>query len=293
MKEKEELLLYQSIKEHDFDLFLKTLGYHDLKWLNSVVPGYVFDLTTPLELAIEVCNQPVVTKILSMGGDPSFYLHTAIVNGNSNIVKILFDAGAKISFDTGAEIEDVVDLLSEAAKWGNLEILKLIIENGGDLNSYNDWMVGHPLVSAIANGHIHIYEYLIGIDTDQKDTLNIVALHETAREGNIKALKFLINKGIDVNSTHHLLEACTPLMVAVVSRKWDIVDYLISVGANVDLQDNFGVTALMRATSHNSMILVKKLIAAGANKNLKDVNGKIALDFAIERRDKILVKLLK
>lgn len=78
MKKQIQLLLYQSIEEHDFDLFTKIVGDRDLKWLNSVRFGDVFDISTPLEVAIEMSNQPVVVKILEMGDTPS-YLDVAII----------------------------------------------------------------------------------------------------------------------------------------------------------------------------------------------------------------------
>jgi ankyrin repeat protein len=296
MKKQQELLLYQAIEEHDFDLFLKTIGDHDLQWLNSVLYGDIFDIITPLELAIEVSNQPVVVKILSMGEDPSSYINTAIVAGDVNVVKLLFDAGAKV--------EDAQESLYLAGKGGNLEILKFLIDSGVDFNNcdeqttFTDWVSFHPLVITIAYGHLHVYEYLTKFNNvDEIEILNTVALHEVARRGNIEALQLLLDRGIDVNSTHYLLEGYnagyTALMSAVSTTQLQMIEYLISVGAGVNLQDDVGQTALMIAVNHGSMILVKKLLATGAYKDLKDCNGNIALDLAINRQDKILVKLLK
>ena len=294
MKKQQELLLYQSIEKHDFDLFLKIIGDRDLKWLNSVLGSDIFDITTPLEFAIEVNNQPVVASILSMVEEPSSYLDTGIVAGDLDIVKLLFGAGAKI--------EDAQESLYLAAKGGNLEILKILIDNGAKFNScdeatiFAEWGFGHPLVVAVAHSHIHIYEYLTSFNIDELEILNTVALHEVARGGNIEALQFLLDRGIDVNSTHYLLEGydagCTALMAAVSSTQVSMIEYLLSVGADVNLQDDIGQTALMIAVNHSSMILVKKLLAAGANKDLKDCNGSTSLDLAVNRQDKILVRLL-
>ncbi|WP_295621612.1 ankyrin repeat domain-containing protein [Chamaesiphon sp. GL140_3_metabinner_50] len=263
MKESEELLLYQSIEERDFELFTQLVKGRDLQWLNSVTCGDIFDITSPLEFAIESDNQPAVVKILSMGETPSF-LDMAVRVGNINILKLLFDAGS--------EIEDDHELLSQAASSGNLEIMKLLIQSGVDINSYDleDEFFVHPLVIAIAHGHIHLYEYLLSLSMKQQEILNVTCLQEAARVGNIKSLQFLLDRSIDINSTHHLLLGNTALIAAVGANQWQMVDYLIGGGADVNLQDFYGQTALMSAVSHSSMTLVKKLLAAGANRGLPD-----------------------
>jgi uncharacterized protein len=286
MKESEELLLYQSIENRDFELFTQLVKDRDLQWLNSAICGDVFDITSPLEFAIESGNQPAVVKILSMGETPSF-LDVAVIVGNISILKLLFEAGA--------EIEDNHELLFQAARSGNLEIVKLLIQNGVDVNSYDleDEFLVHPLVIAIAHGHVHLYEYLLSLSTAQQEILNITCLQEAARVGNIKSLQFLLDRNIDINSTHHLLLGNTALIAAVSANQWQMVDYLIGGGADVNLQDFEGQTALMSAVSHSSMTLVKKLLAAGANRGLSNAQGNTARDLAIERQDRLLIKLLQ
>jgi ankyrin repeat protein len=106
-------------------------------------------------------------------------------------------------------------------------------------------------------------------------------------------LKFLIDRGIDVNSTHHLLKGSTALIAAVQSNQWNMVDYLITANADVNQQDADGITALMYAVIYCSMTLSKKLLLAEAAKELKDNNGNTALDLAVDRQDKVLIKLLE
>jgi ankyrin repeat protein len=54
---------------------------------------------------------------------------------------------------------------------------------------------------------------------------------------------------------------------------------LIERGADVNLQDSDGNTALMEAVLMDSEAVVRKLLESGADKTLKNSNGRSALDF--------------
>lgn len=58
------------------------------------------------------------------------------------------------------------------------------------------------------------------------------------------------------------------------------VRHLIQSGAHVNTQDRFGVTPLMQAVIGNNSATVNVLIAAGADLNLRNVRGDTALDIA-------------
>lgn len=58
------------------------------------------------------------------------------------------------------------------------------------------------------------------------------------------------------------------------------VRHLIESGAHVNAQDRFGVTPLMQAVIGNNAAVVSVLMAAGADLNLRNVRGDTALDIA-------------
>jgi Ankyrin repeats (many copies)/Ankyrin repeats (3 copies) len=291
MQEKERaLLIYQSIASNNYDDFLDLIIGYDLKWLNSFVTDpeitYLFDCTLPMNLAIEVDNSCVVHKLIEMGEKPAPFLEWAIISGNPIIVKLLIDAASEIQMKNN-------ELLSLASERGNLEIVKILIEKGVDINSYDDdyfWV--HPVVKTIANAHIHIYRYLIPQITRHRDILNTIAMQEVARQGDLKTLSFLVDTGMDINAADHLWGS-TPLMIAVGAKQSIMVNYLIDMGANINLQDFEGKTALMIAINDSSVTMVKKLLAAGSEKNLKDVNDNTALDLAIDRKNRYIAGLLQ
>ena len=64
-----------------------------------------------------------------------------------------------------------------------------------------------------------------------------------------------------------------------------IVELLIKAGANIDLQDSRGRTALYIASLIGHTGIVELLIKAGANIDLQDSRGRTAFDRAKTRRN--------
>jgi ankyrin repeat protein len=84
-------------------------------------------------------------------------------------------------------------------------------------------------------------------------------------------------------------------MYAFSSSKTEIIELLIMAGANVNIQNNDGFTALMHCINYPYVEMVdgvKVLIAAGANVNLKDNFGTTALEIAKKYNHKEIIKLL-
>lgn len=75
----------------------------------------------------------------------------------------------------------------------------------------------------------------------------------------------------------------TALILAACNGREDIVDSLIKAGANKDIKDKYGRTALMLATKYGGKNVVQSLINAGANKDIKDNDDRTALMYAIDK----------
>jgi ankyrin repeat protein len=75
----------------------------------------------------------------------------------------------------------------------------------------------------------------------------------------------------------------TLLSLAVAQRHLDMVEILISRGANLDMQDNAGHTALIIASYIGRTDIVERLISAGADLNMQDNAGNTALILASDR----------
>lgn len=108
--------------------------------------------------------------------------------------------------------------------------------------------------------------------------------------GNNEVVKFLIDKGCDVNQSSNM---GTPLMAAVVKANMEATKLLLQKNANPNIADKNGTTALMYATSVKNYELVDLLVKANANIDLKDNRGNSAFDYAILLNDDKLIQILK
>ena len=104
-------------------------------------------------------------------------------------------------------------------------------------------------------------------------------LHLSVREGNIEIVEFLISQGAEVNIKDSL--GVTPLQVAARAGRLEIVEYLLSKGAKVGVKDHTGITPLHDAVIKEHIQIVKILVSHGANINTADSGNQTALHDAI------------
>jgi ankyrin repeat protein len=114
-------------------------------------------------------------------------------------------------------------------------------------------------------------------------------------KGETSTVEKLIDSGVDVNQQNQVTKE-TALMTAVRSEEIDVVAILLRAGANPNLQDVSGMTALMWAVEggDKNTNLVRILLDAGARPSISDKSGVTAIDIAkaLPTRPEIL-KLLE
>ena len=105
-------------------------------------------------------------------------------------------------------------------------------------------------------------------------------------------VKALLDDGADPNTQDEF--GNTALMSAAVNNDppmdtyTAVVEALLTAGANPDTQHRiFGQTALMSAVTNGDLPTIRALLAGGANRNLRDARGRTALDRAKDLGDEV------
>jgi ankyrin repeat protein len=186
-------------------------------------------------------------------------LHLTVERGHVDIVKLLIQNGA----DVNAVDSEKCTSLHHVASTGHVTIAKLLIQSGADVN-------------ALMNG-----DYF---NSEQ----NFTALHIASKYGHVGVAKVLIQNGADVNAMGLYNE--TSIHIAAENRHVDVVKLLIQNGGDLNAVPKFNRSALYLACSfHKSVPLTLELLCLGAHIDKKTLNydksgliGKIK-----ERMDKL------
>lgn len=157
-------------------------------------------------------------------------LLSAVATGKTEVAKLLIDAGANI--DAVAENKDTPWLLAGAR--GRTEILKYMWSKGPNLKLTNRYG-GTALIPACHYGHL-----------------------ETVR--------FLLTTKIDIDHVNNLGWTCLLEIVLLTNgtaRDAEIARLVLEAGANPNIADKDGVTALAHARKRGLTLLVDVITAKG------------------------------
>lgn len=119
-------------------------------------------------------------------------------------------------------------------------------------------------------------------------------IHEAAGEGNIAKVQRYLDEDSGVDSGDDNGEGWTPLMWAARERQLDMIKFLVDKGANVNAKATGGTTALIWAAYKGQLDVVKYLVEDyGADVNAEDNGGKTALMWAKDQGKLDVVEYLK
>jgi ankyrin repeat protein len=113
---------------------------------------------------------------------------------------------------------------------------------------------------------------------------------DAAQNGNLDLIKRMIKDGIDINIQDEY--GWTALQLASRKGHLDVVKFLIEYGADLNAQNDDGWTALHLASLNRCLDIVKVLIEAGSDLNIKTCGGSSALYVANDNNYLDVVRVL-
>ena len=221
-------------------------------------------------------------------------LVTAVRNGDLDSVKVLLKYKADVDVREHYLRDNWFSItrasLFWAADFGHIDILRCLIENGVDINSFSaDNCNCTPLMKAVENGDKDVVTFLIdhGANVTIKDKCGYTALHRACiiyHDCSPEVLSCLIENGADVNLSTD--DNRTPLMTACEYGHVNAVCVLIEHGANVNLQDQGGLTAVHYAVRGSQACeILSCLMENGGDVDAKTFDDCTPLMIAAQRGD--------
>lgn len=161
--------------------------------------------------------------------------------------------------------------LHDAAAFGAVDVIKLLLSHGADINALSGSFGWTALLKAVYCNHYNAVQLLVqaGADLNVKAEIwGVTALHKAVYHRHNKIALYLINKGADCNSIDNLKSS--PLHYAAAYSSVEVVKKLIQRGASLNQQNFRGKTALHAAVECNNKATVKSLLNLGARTDILD-----------------------
>jgi len=270
------------------------------------------DGMTALHCAVRSDDAETVQLLLKAGANANAAnrygitpLSLAATNGSAALTRVLLKAGA----NPNAVGPDGETILMIAARSGSADVVDALLEHGVNVNASEQWQGQTALMWAAAENHGAVITRLAAHGADlnaRSKELNFpeyryetngmavfqlpkggwTALMYAARQNAMEAAAALADVHADLNATTKQ-EGTTALQIAIINIHYDLANLLLEKGADPNVVDNSGMTALyaavdMRAPAnmltrpephlHDQMDVlgvVKSLLAHGANPNIQ------------------------
>jgi len=156
-----------------------------------------------------------------------------------------------------------------AAQNGNLQMLRLLVDSGADLDNRGGKKVDNVqetiLIIGVSSGSVPVVKYLLskGVNIEERGIYSYTPLGNAVWYGYNEIVKILVEAGADSNQLQDNDE-WTMLMLALYRNNTDIVPYLISLGIDVNAVNKNGWTALYYSAIYSGKEEAEALISAGA-----------------------------
>ncbi|MBN1863406.1 MAG: ankyrin repeat domain-containing protein [Victivallales bacterium] len=247
-------------------------------------------ISNSLILATSKGDIEIVQMLLDHGADvdpdgsSGTPLCIASADGNIEIMELLISRGANVNYlerDTGP--------LFLASRHGHGNAVRLLLDSGARIDKQTENTLTSPLIAATLQGHGGIVSLLVDAKADPRlrDNFDRSALDYAVFRKNADMTEILLSSEIKY-AKDDLHKA---LVAAIYSDNPEACQKLISQGAGVNSL-NASIPLLSWAISLNHAECAELLIKAGADLDMQDNSGMTPLDYAIEADNQKILSLM-
>lgn len=283
---------------------------------------------SPLHIAVKLGKPDVIDYLVSMGANLSMtaenggsFLHLAARYGTENSFMSLLSYSFHINYTNnlnetplyvsvkynqptiiqliaarGGNLREVTlsrrTLLHVAAEYGHIEATNVLLDLGLD-QSHLDKNGQSPLTIAILKNNFRLVtEILTKSKTMIFDTQYLILAASNGCLESLKAMKAVWETyGVGIHGVDWRT-GCSPLTEAVKANNVEIVEYLISNGADINYKSQNGDTLVHLAAMNNSYDVLKTLMQLGIPVDKPNNNGETPLWLSAKQGHLALMKLL-
>jgi len=235
------------------------------------------DGTTALHWAVRADDVETAHRLLRAGAAVKAAnrygmtpLSVAAINGHVPMIEALLKAGA----DPNTATPEGETVLMTAARTGNPSAVNVLLSHGADVNATEGWLGETALMWAAAENHADVVSLLVahGADPNARSKVTgfpkitdgasmqpitmaqggLTALMLAARQGAVRSVLALSEGGADLNLTDP--DGTSALVMAIVNRHNDVAAALLEKGADPNVADSAGMAALYGVLDLRSVV---------------------------------------
>jgi hypothetical protein len=162
---------------------------------------------TLLNCAVQHNNLGIVRLLLEYGADPNAKglgdrrpLHWAVYRCHYKIVQLLLEYGADPNTPDELALSEAAFVCDGKSKKAALAIMKLLIDNGADVNYQKSWLLPlHAVACTCADPKAMHLLLDAGGNIDIQDNFGNTPLYDAIRRGRRDVVEVLIQRGTNVN----------------------------------------------------------------------------------------------
>ncbi len=210
-------------------------------------------------------------------------LSLAASGGYVNIIKLLLDYGAEINSRTGSKLG--ISPLMLAAMNGHTQAVKVLIDMGSDVNAQIETNRNTALTLACFQGRSDVVGLLLEkkANIEHRAKTGLTPLMEAASGGYEQVGRVLLENGADVNAPPVPTTKDTVLTIAAEKGHLKFVQLLIEYGAQLDARNKKGCTGLWLACHNGHLEVVQSLVVNMADSEAVDARRVSCLMVAFRR----------